>query len=138
MAGVATIANAAGAVIANESIGNYDAAAAGLIRALGSIVGYSAFVTVVGLWPAVAAAPRNRKVMGVVALGTFVGTFAGAGLYMVAIGHASAGVVQTILATMPVLILPFTVFVEREKLTFRAAAGACVALIGVGLLMSAG
>ena len=68
-------------------------------------------------------------------LSTLVMTFAGVAIYMVALRHSPAGVVATIVATMPVLILPFSIFVYRERVSLRAAGGAVLAVVGVGLLM---
>jgi hypothetical protein len=36
--------------------------------------------------------------------------------------------------TMPVLSLPFSILLYRERVSFRAAAGAIVTVIGVGLM----
>jgi drug/metabolite transporter (DMT)-like permease len=43
--------------------------------------------------------------------------------------------VTTILATIPVMILPFSVFMFGERVSVRAVGGALVAAIGVALLM---
>ena len=62
--------------------------------------------------------------MGILCLGTLVGPFAGVILFLVALRHSPAGVVLTIVATMPVLILPFSIFLYRERVSLRAAGGA--------------
>ena len=54
---------------------------------------------------------------------------------MVALRHSPTGVVATIIATMPVLILPLSILVYHERVSPRAVAGAIVAVAGVGLLM---
>lgn len=48
-----------------------------------------------------------------------------------ALKTTSAGVVTAIIATTPVVLLPMTWMVEREKVSFRSAAGAVIAVIGV-------
>ena len=54
---------------------------------------------------------------------------------MLALEHSPEGVVTTIIATMPVLILPLSVFHYHETVSFRAVAGALLAVAGVALLM---
>ncbi len=73
--------------------------------------------------------------MGILFLGTLVGPFAGVMLFMVALRYSPAGIVSTIVATMPVLILPFSIFLYHERVSLRAAGGALVAVAGVALLM---
>jgi drug/metabolite transporter (DMT)-like permease len=54
---------------------------------------------------------------------------------MFALRRAPAGVVATIISTMPVLILPLSIFVFHEKVSLRAVGGAILAVAGVALLM---
>ncbi len=54
---------------------------------------------------------------------------------MIALRHSPAGVVATIIATSPVLILPFSVFLHHEHVSLRAVGGAIIAVAGVALLM---
>jgi drug/metabolite transporter (DMT)-like permease len=70
-----------------------------------------------------------------IVLGTFFGPFAGVILYMIAVRHCPAGVVSTIISTMPVLILPGVILLYRERVSLRAAGGAVLSVVGVALLM---
>ena len=81
------------------------------------------------------AATRQVRAMGVLTIGAAVGPFAGVVFSMIALRNAPTGVVATIIATMPVLILPFSIWIHHEKVTLRAAAGAVVAVAGVAMLM---
>jgi drug/metabolite transporter (DMT)-like permease len=67
--------------------------------------------------------------------GVPVGPFAGVILFMVALRHCHAGVVSTIVATMPVLILPFSILLYRERVSLRAVGGALISVAGVAMLM---
>lgn len=121
-------------VIAKEGIGDYDAVAGTLIRALASLPGYAAFITFRRRWPAMLGAMRHRRAMMIVALGAVVGPFAGVALNMVALRHVPTGVVTTLIATMPVMILPFSVLLFHEKVSVRAVGGAVIAVAGVAML----
>lgn len=72
---------------------------------------------------------------GLILLATFLGTFLGIWLQQVAFEATKVGIAQTLLATSPVFILPLA-WLYREKISFRAVLGACIALGGIALLMS--
>jgi len=135
LAVLAAASNAVGLVFAKEGIGQYDAVAATLIRASAALLGYLVLITLWRRWPAIRAATRHRKAMTQLTLGALVGPFVGVALSLVALRHSDVGVVATITATMPVLIIPFAILLFHEKVSPRAAIGAVIAVIGVALLM---
>jgi drug/metabolite transporter (DMT)-like permease len=135
LAVLAAVAHAVGYVLSKRGIGQYDAVGATLIRAIVAMLGYVVVITFWGRWTAMLAATRRARAMVVLTLGAAVGPFAGVALSLVALRLAPTGVVATIIATMPVLILPFSVFLHREKVSLRAAAGALIAVAGVAMLM---
>ena len=134
LAVVAALTQAIAMMLSRQGIGQYDAVAATFIRVLAAIPGYVVLLTVVGRWPAVFAAVRDARAMAIVTVGCIVGPFLGVAVCMVALRHSPTGVVATIVNTMPVLILPFAILMYRERVSFRAAAGALVTVIGVGLM----
>jgi drug/metabolite transporter (DMT)-like permease len=131
----AAAAHALGYVLSKGGIGQYDAVAATLIRVLVAIGGYLVLVTVWRRWPAMNTAIRDDRAMGILTLGAFAGPFTGIVFSLIALRHAPTGVVATIIATMPVLILPFSIFLHREKVSARAIGGAIVAVLGIAMLM---
>jgi drug/metabolite transporter (DMT)-like permease len=70
-----------------------------------------------------------------IVFGTLAGPVLGEILNMIAVRNCAAGVVSTIISTMPVLILPCVIVLYREKVSLRAAGGAVLSVIGVALLM---
>lgn len=122
-------------VLSKMGLGDYDPAAATFIRVLGGILGMLLLVTVSRRWPSVLDALGHSRAMPTIVFGTLCGPFAGVILYMIAVRHCPAGVVSTIIATMPVLILPAVVLVHREQVSLRAAGGAVLSVVGVALLM---
>jgi len=67
-------------------------------------------------------------------IGAVFGPVLGVWLSMVAVDRAAAGVAATLMALSPVLILPLAVLVEKQRLTWRAVLGACIAVAGVVVL----
>jgi len=134
LAVVAALTQAVAMMLSRQGIGQYDAVAATFIRVLAAIPGYVVLLTVVGRWPAVFVALRDVRAMAIVTVGSVVGPFLGVAACMIALRHSPTGVVATIVNTMPVLILPFAILLYRERVSFRAAAGAIVTVAGVGLM----
>ena len=135
LAVIAAAGQAMGLVLSKQGIGQYDAVAATLIRVLGSMIGYIVLLTLWRYWPAMLAAARNARAMTIVTFGAMVGPFAGVVMSLIALRHCHAGVVATIISTMPVLILPFVILLYHEKVSLRALGGAILSILGVALLM---
>jgi drug/metabolite transporter (DMT)-like permease len=140
----ATAVQAAGTVLAKEATTQFPpassslvlgAATAALIRVLGAVAGYMMLITLVGRWPTMVSAAKRRREMIILAGGTIVGPCLGVTTYMIALSGCHEGVVTTILATIPVMILPFSVFLYHERVSLRAFAGALIAMAGVAVLM---
>jgi drug/metabolite transporter (DMT)-like permease len=68
------------------------------------------------------------------AAGAVVGPFLGMTLSMVAVAYIAAGIAQTLMSLMPVLIIPVVWVIYREKTNWRGILGAVVAIIGVAIL----
>ena len=130
----AAMAQATGMVLSRKGIGNYDAVAATLIRVLGALPGYLVFVTVLRRWPSIFAAVRQTRAMAIVLTGSLIGPLLGVVLCMIALRHCPAGVVTTIVSTMPVLVLPFSILLFHERVSLRAVAGAVLSVVGVALM----
>ena len=135
LAVVATVTQSVGMVLAKDGVAHYDPAASALIRVLGALVGYVLLITLLGRWRPMVAASRRRKPMLIVLCGAFVGTVVGVSMFMLALQNCHEGVVTTILATIPVMILPFSVYLYGEHVSWRAIGGALVAAAGIALLM---
>jgi drug/metabolite transporter (DMT)-like permease len=135
LAFVAILAQAAGTVLAKDGIADYDPAASALIRILGALIGYFLLITMLGRWRPMLAASRQRKPMLILLGGAVVGPVVGVSMFMLALQNCHAGIVATILATIPVMILPFSAYLYGERVSVRAIGGALVAAAGVALLM---
>ena len=70
-----------------------------------------------------------------ISIGTFLGTYLGIWLSMVAVQNAFAGVVATLQATSPIFVLPLARVFLNETVSREAILGAFVAVLGVAILM---
>lgn len=68
------------------------------------------------------------------AIGSIFGPFLGISFSLIAIEHTSVGVAATVMALVPILMLPLVRIIYKEKLTWRAILGAFTAVAGVAVL----
>jgi drug/metabolite transporter (DMT)-like permease len=66
-------------------------------------------------------------------LGAFFGPFLGVSFSLLAIKYADTGIAATIMALVPVLIIPPSMIIYKEKVTLKEAAGAILAVGGVAM-----
>ncbi len=67
-------------------------------------------------------------------IGAFFGPFLGVSLSLLAVQYTEAGVAATLMALVPVLIIPVSIVFYRENVAWPAAVGAAVAVCGSALL----
>ena len=68
------------------------------------------------------------------ACGAVCGPFLGVWMSLVASDRAAVGIAQALCSLVPVFILPFVIWIEKERVSPRAAIGAVVAVGGSALL----
>ena len=136
MAAIGAIGQALGLVLSKKGIGTYDAAAATQIRCIAGIAGFVVLFTAAGWWPRVAKAVRHPSGMGYAMLGSAVGPFVGVTLSLVAVQKAPVGIAATIMAISPILLIPTAALIHKERITWRAVAGAVLAVGGVAMLFA--
>jgi drug/metabolite transporter (DMT)-like permease len=99
--------------------------------ARGEIPGASGSVVDIPPHPKPSHVPRAILLL---TIGTVLGPVVGVWCSLMAIDRAPAAIASTLMAMTPVLILPFAAIFERERITWRAVAGAIVAVAGVAVL----
>ena len=62
------------------------------------------------------------------------GPFLGVTLSLIALSRAPVGIASTLMALVPVFLLPISHFALREAITIRAVIGTGLAVCGVALL----
>jgi drug/metabolite transporter (DMT)-like permease len=77
---------------------------------------------------------EKPRVFGLIALGAFMGPLLGVSASLLAVQHAEIGVASTLMALPPVIVLPISYFVFKEKIGWQAVAGTVLAIAGVAIL----
>jgi len=128
------LGQALGLVLSKQGMGDLDPFAASSVRVVAGIVGFAVAFVFVGWWPRVVASLHDRRAMGLLLVGACFGPFLGVSLSLLAVRHTATGVAATIMALVPVLIIPVVILLHKERVSARAIAGAVLAVGGVSLL----
>jgi drug/metabolite transporter (DMT)-like permease len=76
----------------------------------------------------------DRKAIGFTMLGALLGPYLGITLSLIAISLTKVGIAATLMATVPIIMLPLVKYIQKEVLGWRAIIGALVAVGGVAIL----
>lgn len=128
-----TIGQSGGLVLSKYGMGDYNVFAATQIRIIAGTIGFIILITLIKRWPRVKLAVSDSKAMGFVSIGAFFGPFIGVYLSLLAIKYTTVGIASTIMAIIPVLIIPPSVLLFKEKVTIKEVLGAFVTVGGVVL-----
>jgi len=127
------VGQALGIVFSKYGMEDYNPFAATQIRIITGIIGFSVLITVSGKWQPVRDAVKNGPAMLPITIGSFFGPFLGVSFSLLAIKYTSTGVASTIMALVPIFIIPPSMILFRHKVTLREAIGAAISIGGVAL-----
>ncbi len=133
---VGAIGQATGLVLAKNGLGgDFSPISANLIRMVAAAIVLWLITFIQGEAKAtVQALIENRRGVLFVLLGTFTGPFLGVSFSLLAIQHAEVGIASTLMALPPVLLLPISFVVFKERYSWGAVVGTLLAIAGVALL----
>jgi len=80
---------------------------------------------------------KQPQALGLIALGALLGPVLGVSASLLAVQHADIGVASTLMGLPPVIVLPISYFVFKEKVGWQAIAGTLLAIAGVAVLFLA-
>ena len=127
------LGQAIGLIFSKFGMGDYNPFAATQIRIMAGILGFVPLFFVIRGWDRMRSALRNRGAMARISLGSFFGPFLGVSLSLLAIQNTATGIASTIMAIVPLLIIPPAILLFKEKVTLKEGIGALVAVGGVAL-----
>ena len=133
---LAGLGQAVGLVLSKQGmLGDFSVFQANAIRMLAAVIFTWVLTTFEGKVPATFTALREKPlVLGLLALGALVGPVLGVLSSLFAVQHAEIGVASTLMALPPVIILPISYFVFKEKIGWQALLGTVLAIVGVAIL----
>jgi drug/metabolite transporter (DMT)-like permease len=80
---------------------------------------------------------KQPKALQLIALGAVIGPVLGVSASLLAVQHAEIGVASTLMALPPVIVLPISYFIFKEKVGWQGVAGTVLAIVGVAVLFLA-
>jgi drug/metabolite transporter (DMT)-like permease len=125
---------AGGLVLSKYGMGGYSPFSATQIRVIAGIAGFTALFFVLGAWPRIGKALKNRAALGTLTLGAFFGPFLGVSFSLAAVQRTGVGVASTIMSLVPVFIIAPAAVLFRERITSREVLGAVIAVAGTAML----
>ncbi|WP_298839468.1 DMT family transporter [Clostridium sp.] len=131
---IGALGQAFGLVFSKFGMGSYDPFAATQIRIIAAIIGFSIVISILKKWGALIVAVKDRRAMKYISIGSLFGPFLGVSLSLLAVQHASTGIVSTITSITPILLIPVSIIVFKEKIFPREMFGAIITLLGISLL----
>ena len=126
---------ALGLILSKKGLGNdFPALSGNIIRVVVSVIimwtipflGEKASLTIKKL--------ADKKAMLALFGGSFFGPFAGVWLSLVAVKYAYVGIASTLMALPPIILIPLSYIIFKEKITWGAVIGTIVAIGGVALI----
>jgi len=123
-----------GLVFSKFGMGSYNPFAATQIRVISAIIGFAIIITVTKNWGKLRIALNNNDAMKFISLGSFFGPFLGVSFSLMAVQYTTTGIVSTITSISPILIIPASILMFKEKVLPKEILGAIMSIIGVILL----
>jgi drug/metabolite transporter (DMT)-like permease len=70
--------------------------------------------------------------------GSFFGPFLGVWLSLIAIKYARIGIAATLMSTTPIILIPISYWMFKEKITIQTVFGTIIAITGIAILILSG
>jgi drug/metabolite transporter (DMT)-like permease len=125
---------AGGLVLSKYGMQDYNAFAASHVRIIAAVIGYAIIILVLGKGSLIRKAVNDRKGMRAIALGSFFGPFLGISFSLLAVKYTETGIAATIMAIVPILIIPPSIILFKQRFTWLEIAGAFISVAGVVLM----
>jgi len=77
---------------------------------------------------------KEKKALNYIVIGSIIGPFLGITFSLIAIAYTFVGIASTLMATVPIVMLPIIIFYYKEKLSPISILGAFIAVAGIAVL----
>jgi drug/metabolite transporter (DMT)-like permease len=123
-----------GLVLSKYGMQSYNAFAASQIRVIAGVIGFTILILALGKTGLVRKGVRDRKGMKNTLLGSFFGPFLGVSFSLLAVKYTETGIASTIMSIVPILIIPPSLLLFRQRFSWLEIAGAFISVGGVVLM----
>ncbi len=131
----AAICQAVGLLVSKIGLsGNFSALSGNIIRILAATVILWIFPLVGGKFTESFKKLVNTKASLTMVAGALSGPFLGVWLSLIAVQHSYIGIASTLMALPPIILIPVSHWLFKEKITWMAIVGTVIAFIGVVMI----
>ena len=109
---------------------DYDSFATIQVRTIPAIFAFIVYISLKKEWSNIKEGILNKKGMIYIVLGTIVATL-GVTALVEAMKYANVGIVSTLAATSPILIIPISIIFFKEKVSILEGLGALISFVGI-------
>ncbi len=127
------LGQAGGLVLSKYGMQDYSPFASTQIRIIAGALGFGLIIVFTGKTMVVLNALKNKTALKGITIGSFFGPFLGVSFSLVAIQHTTTGIASTIMALVPILIIPPAAILFKQKIRPLDYLGALVSFTGVVL-----
>jgi len=127
---LSSVGQSVGMIFTKRGIGDYDPISGTQIRVAIAIVGFGVMSLIAERGRNLATAVKDPAGMKATFYGAIFGPFLGVALSLFAAQRTNAGVVSTLMALTPVLIIPPAILIFKQRVKPLEIAGAVVAVVG--------
>lgn len=123
-----------GSIFSKVGMDGYNAFAATQIRIIAGFIAFMVLFLFLNRWSDLKVAVKNKRAMFLIACGAVLGPFLGVSFQLISLQYTTAGISATIISIMPIIIIPFSIIIYKEKITAREILGAVLSVLGVAVL----
>jgi drug/metabolite transporter (DMT)-like permease len=136
---LAGLGQAIGLVLSKQGMfGDFSPFQANAIRMLAAVIFIWVWALIGGKVKSTFTALREKpRALPLIALGALLGPLLGVSASLLAVQHAEIGVASTLMALPPVIILPISYLVFKERIGWQGILGTILAIAGVAILFLA-
>lgn len=125
------LGQAGGLILSKYGMGDYSPFASTQIRIIAGFAGFALIILLTGKTSMVLSALKNKTALAGITSGSFFGPFLGVSFSLVAIQHTSTGIASTLMAIVPILILPPAALLLKQTISRTDYIGAIISVSGV-------
>lgn len=128
----ATIFEAIGIIFTKIGSSGYSPSSSTQIRMICALVVFIIFLSIKKQWRKIFHTLKNKQNLLFILGGTVTATV-GITFLVAALNLGNAGVISTISSTSPIIIIPISHFVFKDKIKIKEILGACISVFGIAL-----
>jgi uncharacterized membrane protein len=132
---IAALGQGLGLVLAKQGLqGDLDTLSATILRMVPAALALWIYALFSGHILSTLKAVAHKKALAATIGGTIFGPFLGVWLANIAVKNTQTGIASTLLATVPILIIPMVIIIHKTKPSLRAIIGTVIAFIGIAAI----